>query len=106
MRQERHLELAHAEDEASQEWSEQQRLASDVSQSGEAPSDLLVLGLRLIVELSDCVQRVSRDLTEAHTANDLKAARQRWAQHLRALAALVEGERANPLPSEMPLSAL
>lgn len=92
---------------------EQRLLASDsVSYADEAPSNLFHLALRLIAELSACVQRVSSDLAQAQAGerDELESAHHRWAQQLRALAAVAEGNlegaHATSLPSETPLSAL
>ena len=93
---------------------EQHPLAnSAVPDANKTPSDtpdLHALALGLIAELSACVQRVSSDLAQTSTqAGDLEAARQRWAQQLRALANMAEDctpDGASLLPSEMPLSAL
>lgn len=92
---------------------EQRLLASDsVSYADEAPSNLFHLALRLIAELSACVQRVSSDLAQAQAGerDELESAHHRWAQQLRALAEMAEGaparQQAILLPSETPLSTL
>lgn len=86
----------------------EQRLLTNsaVPDVGETPPGPHALGLRLITELSVCVQQVSSDLAQAHDADDLALVRQRWAQQLRTLAALVEGQYVSLPPSELPLSAL
>ena len=109
MAQAKQARQVHTEDEAQQEEGEQY-LASDIFQSSDESPDLSHLALRLIAELSACVQQVSSDLAQAQAADDLEAAHQRWAQQVRALATLAEGsppgQDASLLPSEMPLSAL
>ena len=95
------------------EQDDQHVLDNDTVSTSDAPPDLPHLGLRLIADLSACVQRVSSDLAQAQDApdaGDLELARQRWAQQLHALADLAAGnpagQRASLLPSETPLHAL
>ena len=85
----------------------------DACETSADPLHLHALALRLIGELSACVQRVSSDLAQArdaHDATDLELARQRWAQQLRAVADLAAGhapgQHTSLLPSETPLHAL
>ena len=114
MAQARQARRAYVENETLQEEGEQDQqhllASSAVSDVGETSLNLSHLALRLIAELSACVQQVSSDLAQAQAADDLEAAHQRWAQQVRALATLAEGsppgQDASLLPSEMPLSAL
>ena len=114
MAQARQARRAYVENETLQEEGEQDQqhllASSAVPDAGETPTDLYILGLRLIAALSVCVQMVSNDLAQAQAADDLALAHQRWAQQLRALATLAEGsppgQDTSLLPSELPLSAL
>ena len=113
MVQARRTRQTRIEDTMSQNVSEQPCLASDAPQSGEAPPDLHVLGLRLIAELGTYTQMIASDLALAHAASDtsdLEVARQSWVRHLRALVDMTEGApkgtHATLLPSETPLHAL
>ncbi len=91
---------------------------SKASQASQVSPDLFHLALRLIAELGACIQMIASDLLhaheEAHEAQDLDLAAHRWAQHLRAVIALVEElgngsarerERSVGIPTLRPLVA-